>query len=148
MATKFFKCNVCGNVVVKLVDSGVVPFCCGDEMTELKSGSSDGKFEYHLPVVEQIDDCKVKVRVGAEPHPMTDKHYIEFIYLETEHGGQIRYLKPGDKAEAVFVCNEKLLSVYVYCNLHGLWVTDVDIDCKLEKMNEKPRSDHRFCFFG
>lgn len=148
MATKFFKCETCGNVVVKFVDSGVVPFCCGDEMTELKSGSTDGKFEYHLPVVEQLDDCKVKVRIGAEPHPMTDEHHIMFIYIETEKGGQLRYLKPGDKPEAVFVCKEKLLSVYAYCNKHGLWRTDVDADCKLENRSCKSDSDRQCCFFG
>lgn len=148
MATKFFKCNVCGNVVVRLVDSGVVPFCCGDEMTELKPGSSDGKFEYHLPVIEQIDDCTVKVRIGAEPHPMTEQHYISFIYLETENGGQIQYLKPGSRPEAVFKCKGKILTVYAFCNLHELWKTDVDIDCKLENGKNESNSEGRRCFFG
>lgn len=125
MATiKFFKCPVCGNVVVKFVDSGVVPYCCGGEMVELVPGSTDGKQEYHLPVVERIDEWNVRVLIGAQPHPMTEEHYIMFIYLETENGGQLQYLKPGDSSEVLFcICKEKPVAVYCYCNRHGLWKT-------------------------
>ena len=35
MATKFYKCNHCGNVVVKVVDSKVPVVCCGEKMQEL-----------------------------------------------------------------------------------------------------------------
>lgn len=126
MATKFFKCTVCGNVVVKYVDSSIRTVCCGKEMVELKPGTTDGKLEYHVPVVERVDDCTIKVRIGAEAHPMTDQHHIAFIYLETEHGGQIQYLDIDTPAEAKFYCcNDNPIAVYAYCNLHGLWKTDL-----------------------
>ena len=35
MTTKFYKCETCGNVVVKLVDSKVPLVCCGSKMQEL-----------------------------------------------------------------------------------------------------------------
>lgn len=126
MATKFFLCTACGNVVVKFVDSGVTPFCCGKAMVELVSGTSDGAVEKHLPVVEKMGDHTIKVKVGSKPHPMMDEHHIAFIYLETPAGGQIKYLKPGEPAEAVF-CNicEKPVAVYAYCNIHGLWKADL-----------------------
>ena len=39
-----------------------------------------------------------------------------------EKGSQIKYLKAGEKPEAVFdLAGEKLVAVYEYCNLHGLW---------------------------
>lgn len=103
MATKFFKCPVCGNVLVQVCDSGVVPFCCGTEMGLLQAGVQDAAVEKHVPVFERVDDCTVVVRVGEEPHPMTLQHHICFIWLETLHGGQLRYLtdKGVDSSEAI-----------------------------------------------
>ena len=129
MATRFFLCTTCGNVVVKFVDSEVKLVCCGKEMTELIPSTVDGLSEKHLPVVERVDDCTVRVKVGSLPHPMTPEHHIAFIYLETENGGQIQYLDPAGPAEALFCgCKDKPVAVYEYCNLHGLWKTEVD--CK------------------
>lgn len=36
MAVKFFKCTICGNVVMKVVYSGVAVVCCGKKMEELE----------------------------------------------------------------------------------------------------------------
>lgn len=126
MATKFFLCTACGNVVVKVINSGVKMVCCGKEMMELTPGTADGAMEKHVPVVERIDDRNIKVRIGSQAHPMTKDHHIVFIYLETENGGQLRYLDPTGPAEAVFcVCKDKPVAVYEYCNIHGLWMTDL-----------------------
>lgn len=126
MATKFFKCETCGNIVVKLEDSGVIPVCCGDEMTELESASTDGKHEYHVPVVDLTDETSITVSIGAQPHPMSAEHYIQFICLETENGIQVQYLKPGMQPVAFFCrCNDKMIAVYAYCNRHGLWKTEI-----------------------
>ena len=101
MATKFFLCTTCGNVVVKVVDSGVVPVCCGDEMQELVPASTDGALERHVPVVECRDDCTIVVKVGSLPHPMAEEHHIAFIFVETANGGQIQYLKPMETPQAL-----------------------------------------------
>lgn len=116
----------CGNVVVKFIDSGVVPLCCGDEMEEMIPASSEGKTEYHIPVTEHVDECSVCVKVGQEPHPMTDKHHISFVWLETENGGQLKYLPVGSPAQVIFcVTNDTPLAAYCFCNLHGLWKSDI-----------------------
>ena len=45
-------------------------------------------------------------------------------YVETERGG-IR-VNLTDKPEAVVcVCDSKPVAVYEYCNLHGLWKTEL-----------------------
>ena len=133
MATKFFLCTTCGNVVVKAIDSGVKVVCCGKEMTELIPNTTDAMMEKHLPVVEHIDGRTVRVKVGSMPHPMTKEHHICFIYLETEHGGQIQYLDPEGPAEAFFCgCKDKPVAVYGYCNLHGLWKTEIR-DCPADR---------------
>ena len=127
MATKFFFCKHCGNVVVKFVDSGVTPVCCGETMVELKANSFDGVDEKHLPVIEKVNDCTVRVRVGSTLHPAELQHHIVFIYLETLSGGQLRMLDPTGKPEAFFCgCKDKITAVYSYCNIHGLW----GLDCK------------------
>lgn len=124
MATKFYKCNHCGNVIIKTVDSGVPVVCCGEKMVELVPNTVDASQEKHVPVVTRVDDCRIKVEVGSVPHPMTKEHHIAFIYVETENGGVQISLK--DKPEAVFcTCNDKPVAVYEYCNLHGLWKTEL-----------------------
>lgn len=126
METKFFLCTVCGNVVVKTVDSGMNLTCCNKEMMELIPMDVDGPREKHLPVVEFKGDDTIKVKIGSLAHPMSEDHLIRFIYLETVHGGQIRYLEPGMAPEAVFhFGKDKPLAVYAYCNIHGLWKVDV-----------------------
>ena len=51
MAVKFFKCNHCGNVIMKVVDSKVPIMCCGAKMTELVPNTADASIEKHMPVV-------------------------------------------------------------------------------------------------
>ena len=124
MATKFYKCEHCGNVVIKVVDSSVPLICCGEKMKELVPNTVDASQEKHVPVVTRLDDCRIKVEVGSVAHPMTPEHHIAFIYVETENGGMRIDLK--DKPEAVFcTCNDKPIAVYEYCNLHGLWKVDL-----------------------
>ncbi len=126
MAVKFFKCNHCGNVVEKVVNSGVPVICCGEKMQELTVNTVDASVEKHLPVVTRIDDCHIKVEVGSVPHPMTDEHHIAFIYVETENGGMRIDLPHTGKPEAVFcTCADKPVAVYEYCNLHGVWKVEL-----------------------
>ena len=125
MATKFFKCRHCGNVVEKVVDSGVPVVFCGKNMEELIPNTVEASGEKHIPVVTRVDDCSIKVEVGSVPHPMLPEHHIAFIYVETEDGGGIR-VNLKDKPEAVIcTCTSKPVAVYEYCNLHGLWKTEL-----------------------
>lgn len=124
MATKFFKCNHCGNVIVKVVDAGVPVMCCGEKMVELVPNTVDASGEKHLPVVTVLDNNSIKVEVGSVHHPMLLEHHISFVYVETENGGIQVNLK--DKPEAVvYLGEEKAVAVYEYCNLHGLWKTEL-----------------------
>lgn len=137
MAVKFYKCRHCGNVIEKLVDSKVKVVCCGEEMEELVPNTVDASGEKHVPVVSCLEECKMKVTVGSVPHPMEEAHHIAFIYVETENGGMRVNLK--DKPEALFcVKNGKPVAVYEYCNLHGLWKTDVkEMSCESKKACSK-----------
>ena len=120
MATKFFKCAHCGNVIVKMVDSGVPVVCCGEPMRELEANTVDASEEKHVPFVTKVNDCTMKVEVGSVHHPMTSEHHIAFIYVETETGG-IRVDLKNEPWVEICTCKAKPLAVYEYCNLHGLW---------------------------
>jgi len=116
-------CNHCGNLVTTIHNAGVPLVCCGEKMKELVPNTVEASGEKHLPVAE-LSGSRLTVTVGAVEHPMADVHYIQWIFLETENGGQIRYLNPGQAPNAVFeLGSEKPVAVYAYCNLHGLWMT-------------------------
>ncbi len=118
---KFYVCEHCGNKITFVESKGVPVMCCGQKMTELVPNTVDAAQEKHVPVVEQDGD-KVVVKVGSVEHPMVEEHLIQWVAVETEKGSQIKYLKAGEKPEAVFdLAGEKLVAVYEYCNLHGLW---------------------------
>ena len=111
-------------------ESGVPVVCCGDNMKEIIPNRVDGAFEKHVPVYE-IKDNMVHVKVGEVDHPMTDEHYIQWIAIESDRGFQRKNLKPGQKPMANFVLlqGEEVKAVYAYCNLHLLWMLNVDQSC-------------------
>lgn len=133
MAQQFnvYKCELCGNVVELLHAVTDNLHCCGQPMKHMAAGSTDASTEKHVPVFEKPDKgCLVKV--GSVPHPMEEKHYIEWVELCTAGGKRYkRFLKPGETPEALFCCppeccaSDRVTSVREYCNLHGLWKADV-----------------------
>lgn len=118
---KFYVCKHCGNIVTFIHESGAPLTCCGDKMTQIVPNTVDAATEKHVPVVS-VDGDTITVEVGSVEHPMLPEHFIQWIYLETDKGLQMKYLEPGDKPKAVFSLNgEKAVAAYEYCNLHGLW---------------------------
>ena len=118
-------CRGCGNLVGVIHDSGVPMQCCGQPMETLTPNTTDAAGEKHVPVVA-VADGKVTVKVGSVAHPMLPEHFIQWIALETDRGMQRKRLNPGEAPEASFLIgDEKPLAVYEYCNLHGLWKTDL-----------------------
>ncbi len=122
---KFFICKHCGNLVGMLHASGVPVMCCGEAMQEIVPGSVDASKEKHVPVVS-LRGNSVDVEVGSAAHPMTEEHLIQWVYLQTEAGGQRKCLKAGEAPKVSFALeDDKPIAVYAYCNLHGLWKTDI-----------------------
>ncbi len=110
MNAKFYICRHCGNLVGMIHDSGVPMMCCGQKME---------------PVVT-VEAGVINVNVGSVDHPMIPEHFIEWVYVQTENGGQRKALKPGDAPNVSFCLgDDKAVAVYAYCNLHGLWMTEV-----------------------
>ena len=125
MTNKFYICRHCGNLIGMVNDAGVPMSCCGEKMEMLVPNSVDASNEKHVPVVS-IEGDVVHVKVGEVAHPMVEEHFIQWVYLHTERGGQRKSLKPGEAPEVSFTLNgDKALAVYEYCNLHGLWVKEI-----------------------
>ena len=122
---KFYICSHCGNIVGMIHDAGVPLMCCGQKMDVLVPNTVEASGEKHVPVAK-VEDGKVKVNVGSVDHPMIPEHSIQWLYLETDKGGQRKVLQPGEAPYVEFALgDEKPLKVYAYCNLHGLWMAEL-----------------------
>lgn len=125
--TKLFevnKCEVCGNIVKVVHASGGTLVCCGRPMVLQQEKSADLGKEKHVPVVEK-SDTGVRVRVGSVPHPMEEKHFIEWLEVRSGENISIRGFKPGEKPEYEFCIPDTRVTVRAYCNIHGLWTNTV-----------------------
>ena len=123
MTTRFevYKCESCGNVVEVLHGGGGEPVCCGKPMKLFRENTVDASKEKHLPVIEKLPDG-IKVSVGSIPHPMEEKHYIEWIEILAGDKVIRQYLKSGQAPVAVFEgVSAPSVTAREYCNLHGLW---------------------------
>lgn len=122
MENRFIICKHCGNIVEKIKDSGAALWCCGEQMTEIVPGVTDGAAEKHVPVA-RTEGNAVTVTVGTAPHPMLPAHFIEWIVLETVQGVQRKKLAPNTEPKATFALCEgdAVVAAYAYCNLHSLW---------------------------
>lgn len=115
-----YKCSVCGNIVEVLHAGGGKLVCCGKPMELLVEKTADAATEKHVPVIEKTDSG-ILVKVGSVPHPMADNHYIEWIELIADGISYRKFLKPGDKPEALFDVKGDDLQAREYCSVHGLW---------------------------
>lgn len=119
---QFFICSVCGNLVGMIDKKGPKIVCCGKPMNELLPNVTEASGEKHIPVVNITGDS-INVQVGSTLHPMTEEHHISWVYILTNLGGQRKTLDINKEPVVDFklIEGEKLVEVYAYCNLHGLW---------------------------
>jgi len=115
-----YKCNICGNIV-EVLHTGIGELvCCGEPMELLKEKADETGNEKHVPVIEKIE-TEIKVKVGSIPHPMEEKHYIEWIEIVADGISYRKFLEPGDKPEAEFEIKTGKIEAREYCSIHGLW---------------------------
>ncbi|MDP4119788.1 MAG: desulfoferrodoxin family protein [Bacillota bacterium] len=125
---KFYKCGVCGNIVGLIESGGGTLSCCGQPMTMLVPNSTDAAQEKHVPVL-LTENGKLFVQIGSIPHPMTEEHFIKWIYICTKTGGYRHWFKPGDEPKVeINIKEEEIKTIFAYCNLHGLWQNEINSD--------------------
>ncbi len=115
-----YKCDVCGNIVEVLHEGKGELDCCKQPMKLLVENTVDAAKEKHVPVLERTAEG-IKVKIGGVPHPMEEKHYIEWIEVIADGKAYRQFFKPGDAPEATFCIDAKEVTAREYCNLHGLW---------------------------
>lgn len=119
-----YKCEICGNIVEVIHEGKGELVCCGQPMKLMELKTEDKGKEKHVPVIEKTDKG-IKVKVGAVEHPMEEKHFIEWIEVEVDGVGFRKFLKPGKKPEVEFPIKGENIKARIYCNLHGLWGSEV-----------------------
>lgn len=117
---QIYKCLKCGNIVEVLHAGAGELVCCGEPMVLITENTVDAAKEKHVPVLEKtVEGWWVKV--GSIPHPMEEKHYIEWIELIADGTSYRAFLAPGQEPKAFFAVKAEKVSAREYCNLHGLW---------------------------
>lgn len=121
MKKKFLLCEECGNLE-ELKEESPNSTCCNTLMKAVDANSTEASIEKHIPTIK-VEDSTVTISVGEILHPMSEEHYISYIYLKTNKKLKKQALKPTDKPQAIFTLseNEEVIAAYSYCNLHGLW---------------------------
>ena len=120
MEKEYLFCKHCG----KLIEKKDREICCGEEMTKLCANTVDAAVEKHKPIIKS-GGVKTIVEVGEVLHPMSEEHSIEYVYLKTTEGIEKKDLRPGDTPKAVFESSGEIVGALAYCNLHGLWMTEL-----------------------
>jgi superoxide reductase len=115
-----YKCGVCGNIVEVLHAGKGNLVCCGQPMNLMVENTVDAAKEKHVPVIETVEGG-VKVKVGEIPHPMEEKHWIEWVEIIADGKTYRQYLNPGETPEATFNVTADQITAREYCNIHGLW---------------------------
>lgn len=115
-----YKCMVCGNIVEVVHGGAGELICCGKPMENLAERTADEGKEKHVPVIEKVNGG-IKVKVGDVPHPMEEKHYIEWIEILADGKAYRQFLEPGDAPEAEFGLEANKVTAREYCSIHGLW---------------------------
>lgn len=117
---QIYKCPLCGNIVEVLHAGAGELVCCGQPMDLVTENTVDAAREKHVPVIEKTAQG-YKVSVGSVPHPMEEKHWIEWIELTAGNQTYRQMLSPGEAPASLFCVDADAVTARAYCNLHGLW---------------------------
>jgi superoxide reductase len=120
----FLKCGICGNVVGVIDQMGAGVICCGQEMQILVPNTVDASQEKHLPVAKR-EGGQLIVDIGSAAHPMTEEHHISWIAAAKGPLTERLTLEKTGQPSASFVMAGNDITIYAYCNLHGLWAVDI-----------------------
>lgn len=130
---QIYKCNICGNIVEMVHVGGGELVCCGapmelkkenvEDAAQEKSADTKVMADKHVPVIKKTVKG-VLVKIGSVPHPMEEKHYIEWIEVIMDGKSYKEFLKPDSEPQAEFCVKGNNITARAYCNLHGLWKSE------------------------
>ena len=125
---QIYKCNICGNIVEVLHEGVGELVCCSQPMVLYNENKTDASTEKHVPVIEKLENGKIRIKVGSQPHPMENEHYIEFIEAISPDKKYVKrkYLHPQEEPMMDFKCDCDKIIARELCNIHGLWRNEND----------------------
>ena len=124
MSTIFYICPMCGNVVIKLVDSQAPLVCCGKQMRVLEPNVVAADSRKYLPDVMLLEDRRLRIDPCGSGHCTLEDGERMFVYVEFEGGGT--YLPITSRTEVVLpIGDHRPIAVYKYCSKHGLWCVKI-----------------------
>jgi len=85
-----------------------------------QENKKEAALEKHIPVVERTAGG-FKVSVGSIPHPMEEKHFIEWVELVADGKAYRQFLNPGETPQVFFALEAEKITARAFCNLHGMW---------------------------
>ena len=149
---EFYRCSVCGGLAVQnrppdakpgsVSEAGV---CCGHRLTRLEARPPDPEHAMRFCIFGGFEHNTVRVEVQEGWHTMDSGHAIEWMYLHTFQGGQLKYLPQKGESAALFAmagedafafCDREVCrmgwehcafqckrghAAYAYCSEHGLF---------------------------
>lgn len=154
-----YRCPECGRIIIaNSVKSnqhdhsypGKNPeiYCCGHPHSPLQICTDQTILDSHpmkFVIFGGYERNSVRIEVDGGFHPMEKDHRIEWIYMRTFQGGQLKILSPGSRSFANFsfadndafvYCDRNIckmgrehcqflckrgMVVYAYCSRHGLF---------------------------
>lgn len=89
--------------------------------------TQDGALEKHMPVVK-IEGEWARIQIGSVLHPMTPEHYIKSVVVITTEECYYHNFKPTEEpiSDLKLGCGEKIFAILTYCNLHGVWMKELE----------------------
>lgn len=120
---ELYKCKVCSNLVEVVLSGEGELVCCGQPMELLQPQTVESETgEKHIPVFNTADN-KTEIRVGANLHPMTEEHYIQFIETISTDNKKLErhYYQPDDTPVMCLDDASTVDKARAFCNIHGLW---------------------------
>ena len=152
----FYRCPECGGIIIansvrhnhENPDKYPDVFCCGKPLLPLEVCTDQEILDSHsmkFVIFGGYERNSVRIEVDGGFHPMNQDHRIEWIYMRTFQGGQLKILAPGSRSFANFsfadndafvycdrdICRmgrehcqflcKRGMVVYAFCNRHGLF---------------------------
>lgn len=117
-----YRCNRCGAVMVShapLDGGSPAPLlkCCGEEIGPLVVTRDPAVIQSHkmdFVVFGGFEHNALRITIDDGLHPMQRGHRIEWVYLHTYQGGQLKYLPEGGLSVVNFALADE--DAYVYCD--------------------------------
>jgi len=146
---KGYVCGVCGYIPLDGVVPDKCPVCNAPKTAFamkddaiVEPSKETNKLELnkkHIPLVTIVKQCKlipegctdVQIKIGEILHPMTKDHFImrADVYLDKKYVSRVMFTPENvNPALSLHLHAEKgKVSVISLCNLHGAWLSEVEI---------------------